>query len=158
MRPFKGGLQICQQKHWSQCLGGITWLLLCRTIEKGTVDWEARRRALLLMLAPSFGQHGAKAYLDRVVKYAVEGNAWHADHIMPVHKGGGLCGLENLRTLCVLCHMVRLCSDLRPTSWTVSVAIAVWQDCNCSKQLQRAGSCSNKHKRLSLILSNEWSC
>ncbi|KAK9844937.1 hypothetical protein WJX74_008894 [Apatococcus lobatus] len=76
-----------------------------RTIEKGTDDWEARRRALLLLLAPTFGQHGAKAYLDRLVKYAVEGNAWHADHIMPVHKGGGLCGLENLRTLCVLCHM-----------------------------------------------------
>lgn len=29
---------------------------------------------------------------------------WHADHILPVHLGGGECGLENLQTLCVPCH------------------------------------------------------
>jgi 5-methylcytosine-specific restriction endonuclease McrA len=30
--------------------------------------------------------------------------AWHMDHIVPVAEGGGLCGLDNLRTLCVVCH------------------------------------------------------
>ena len=29
---------------------------------------------------------------------------WQADHIIPVAEGGGLCGLENMRTLCVVCH------------------------------------------------------
>lgn len=29
---------------------------------------------------------------------------WHADHIKPVVEGGGECGLDNLRTLCVPCH------------------------------------------------------
>jgi 5-methylcytosine-specific restriction endonuclease McrA len=29
---------------------------------------------------------------------------WEADHIKPVVEGGGQCGLENLRTLCVPCH------------------------------------------------------
>ena len=29
---------------------------------------------------------------------------WEADHIVPVSEGGGLCGLENYRTLCVPCH------------------------------------------------------
>ena len=29
---------------------------------------------------------------------------WAADHIIPVHKGGGACGLANYRTLCVPCH------------------------------------------------------
>lgn len=29
---------------------------------------------------------------------------WDADHIKPVVEGGGLCGLENYRTLCVPCH------------------------------------------------------
>lgn len=29
---------------------------------------------------------------------------WDVDHIRPVWDGGGACGLENLRTLCVICH------------------------------------------------------
>lgn len=29
---------------------------------------------------------------------------WDADHIVPVVKGGGACGIENYRTLCVPCH------------------------------------------------------
>jgi 5-methylcytosine-specific restriction endonuclease McrA len=29
---------------------------------------------------------------------------WEADHIMPVVEGGGGCGLDNIRTLCVPCH------------------------------------------------------
>jgi len=29
---------------------------------------------------------------------------WDADHIQPVVEGGGGCGLDNYRTLCVPCH------------------------------------------------------
>lgn len=29
---------------------------------------------------------------------------WEADHILPVVEGGGGCGLDNLRTLCIPCH------------------------------------------------------
>lgn len=29
---------------------------------------------------------------------------WEADHIVPVVEGGGGCGLDNLRTLCIPCH------------------------------------------------------
>lgn len=29
---------------------------------------------------------------------------WQADHTVPVVEGGGLCGLEGLRSLCVPCH------------------------------------------------------
>jgi 5-methylcytosine-specific restriction endonuclease McrA len=29
---------------------------------------------------------------------------WQADHILPVAEGGGVCGLENYRTLCLRCH------------------------------------------------------
>ena len=29
---------------------------------------------------------------------------WDADHIIPVERGGGSCGLENIRTLCLSCH------------------------------------------------------
>jgi hypothetical protein len=29
---------------------------------------------------------------------------WDADHIVPVIEGGGGCGIDNYRTLCVSCH------------------------------------------------------
>ncbi len=29
---------------------------------------------------------------------------WEADHIVPVSEGGGCCGLDNYRTLCLACH------------------------------------------------------
>jgi len=29
---------------------------------------------------------------------------WQADHIVPVSEGGGVCGLDNYRTLCLKCH------------------------------------------------------
>jgi hypothetical protein len=29
---------------------------------------------------------------------------WQMDHILPVVEGGGECGLDNLRTLCYICH------------------------------------------------------
>ena len=66
--------------------------------------------------------------LEKLVQEPKEGNAWHADHIIPVYRGGGTvhahfcvflahhcmsqfiwflageCTLENVRTLCVACH------------------------------------------------------
>ena len=51
-----------------------------------------------------FTERGYKAAQERLLKAALEGNAWQADHIIPVYRGGGLCGLENLRTLCTPCH------------------------------------------------------
>jgi 5-methylcytosine-specific restriction endonuclease McrA len=29
---------------------------------------------------------------------------WDVDHLLPVVEGGGSCGLDNLRTLCLRCH------------------------------------------------------
>ncbi len=29
---------------------------------------------------------------------------WDADHIVPVIEGGGECGIDNMRTLCIPCH------------------------------------------------------
>jgi len=34
------------------------------------------------------------------------GGLWDADHIIPVKDGGGLCGLDNIRTLCIKCNKV----------------------------------------------------
>ncbi len=32
---------------------------------------------------------------------------WEADHIIPIEKGGGACGLENFQTLCEYCHKTK---------------------------------------------------
>lgn len=32
---------------------------------------------------------------------------WDADHIIPVHQGGGACDLDNFQTLCVDCHKAK---------------------------------------------------
>ena len=32
------------------------------------------------------------------------GGLWDADHILSVKDGGGQCGLDNFRTLCIKCH------------------------------------------------------
>ncbi|XP_054821419.1 uncharacterized protein LOC129320183 isoform X2 [Prosopis cineraria] len=62
----------------------------------------ARRREYIEKVAPNVA--GRKNMLEKLVKDPTEGNAWHADHIVPVYQGGGECRLENMRTLCVACH------------------------------------------------------
>ncbi len=42
--------------------------------------------------------------LARLIGVTRTGTAWEMDHIVPVIEGGGGCGLENLRTLCIPCH------------------------------------------------------
>lgn len=43
---------------------------------------------------------------------------WDADHIHPVAEGGGLCGLENYQTLCVICHRRKTSRQLRKVHTT----------------------------------------
>lgn len=76
-----------------------------QAVPRGSKGWRARREELLRERAPGFfldPKH--RSYVDRLVDRADEGNAWNGDHIVPVYKGGGECGVENLRTLCVVCH------------------------------------------------------
>nr|XP_007157652.1 hypothetical protein PHAVU_002G087300g [Phaseolus vulgaris]ESW29646.1 hypothetical protein PHAVU_002G087300g [Phaseolus vulgaris] len=61
-----------------------------------------RRREFIEKIAPNVAKR--KNMLEKLVNEPTEGNAWHADHIVPVYEGGGECKLENLRTLCVACH------------------------------------------------------
>ncbi|KAI3953780.1 hypothetical protein MKW98_017604 [Papaver atlanticum] len=62
----------------------------------------ARRREHVEKVAPNVAR--SKKLLDKLINYPREGNAWHADHIIPVYRGGGECNLDNMRTLCVACH------------------------------------------------------
>ncbi|KAJ4908684.1 DNA annealing helicase and endonuclease ZRANB3 [Raphanus sativus] len=61
-----------------------------------------KRREYINKVAPVL--FSRKNLLETLVNDPAEGNAWHADHIIPVYRGGGECRLENMRTLCVACH------------------------------------------------------
>ncbi|KAK7301498.1 hypothetical protein RJT34_12363 [Clitoria ternatea] len=61
-----------------------------------------RRHEYIEKVAPNVAKR--KNMLEKLVNDPTEGNAWHADHIVPVYQGGGECKLENMRTLCVACH------------------------------------------------------
>ncbi|XP_071824908.1 DNA annealing helicase and endonuclease ZRANB3-like isoform X2 [Apostichopus japonicus] len=72
------------------------------TIYKNIRDLPKSKRKDILS-ETAYSDLSAKL-LNEMIKSPVEGQFWHADHIIPVYKGGGLCSLENFRTLCVLCH------------------------------------------------------
>ncbi|KAM6945678.1 DNA annealing helicase and endonuclease ZRANB3 [Aplochiton taeniatus] len=45
--------------------------------------------------------------LNEMIRNPVEGHFWQVDHIRPVYSGGGQCSLDNLQTLCTVCHKTR---------------------------------------------------
>lgn len=46
---------------------------------------------------------------------------WDIDHILPVEKGGGQCGMENLQLLCVNCHLKKTIEERRKHETTDTV-------------------------------------
>ena len=49
-------------------------------------------------------EHSAYQALRNFLGLRNRHRCWDADHIKPVCRGGGECGLSNYRTLCVWCH------------------------------------------------------
>lgn len=41
---------------------------------------------------------------NRQGPWKTHGRLWEADHVIPVIEGGGCCGLDGYRTLCLPCH------------------------------------------------------
>eukprot|EP00798_Chlamydomonas_sp_ICE-L_P014800 gene14800-20855_t len=89
----------------------VTCQLDCRAlvaqlqcIRYGSKDWSAKRMSVIRKMYPRLAEKQYKSYCERLLQTPTEGMAWNADHIIPVYKGGGLCELDNLRTLCVACH------------------------------------------------------
>jgi hypothetical protein len=52
----------------------------------------------------------------RVFARKLGGGCWDCDHIVSVAQGGGLCGLDNLRSLCIPCHRERTAQDRKVLS------------------------------------------
>ncbi|CAI9284011.1 unnamed protein product [Lactuca saligna] len=75
----------------------------CRKLVKNIKPLSLeKRREFIMREAPKLAAR--KNALEKLISDPTEGNAWHADHIVPVYQGGGECRLENMRTLCIACH------------------------------------------------------
>lgn len=68
---------------------------------------EARRAKIICLRQPEFARPEHAALLRRLARNPTAGNVWHADHCTPVRAGGGMAGLSNLQTLCVVCHAAK---------------------------------------------------
>lgn len=75
------------------------------------LDTEAWKRAYRSVSDPNVTYDEARrrwrdlcALMRKAGRIGASGHAWEADHIVPVVEGGGQCGLENMRTLCIRCH------------------------------------------------------
>ncbi|XP_056304233.1 DNA annealing helicase and endonuclease ZRANB3 [Danio aesculapii] len=54
--------------------------------------------------------------LNEMIQSPAEGQFWQVDHIKPVYRGGGQCSLENLQTLCTVCHRMRTAQQVKDRS------------------------------------------
>ncbi|KAM4559859.1 DNA annealing helicase and endonuclease ZRANB3 [Odontesthes bonariensis] len=54
--------------------------------------------------------------LNKMIRAPVEGDFWQVDHIRPVYSGGGQCSLDNLQTLCTVCHKARTARQAKERS------------------------------------------
>jgi 5-methylcytosine-specific restriction protein A len=71
---------------------------------------ESRELDALMVHDREIGRIDREARARHAEKFALfsgsAGEFWNMDHASPVAEGGGQCGLENLRTLCVPCHRI----------------------------------------------------
>jgi 5-methylcytosine-specific restriction endonuclease McrA len=63
-------------------------------------------------LKRSRGVHRLKLLARWGLKKLNRKSLWDADHIVAVAEGGGECDLDNMRTLCLICHR-RVTAELR---------------------------------------------
>ncbi|KAI7790915.1 putative DNA annealing helicase and endonuclease ZRANB3 [Triplophysa rosa] len=68
---------------------------------------SSSRLVPLKLLIPLKHLESLTTVLNEMIQNPAEGQFWQVDHINPVYKGGGQCTMENLQTLCTVCHRMR---------------------------------------------------
>ncbi|XP_040296677.1 DNA annealing helicase and endonuclease ZRANB3 isoform X2 [Bufo bufo] len=62
--------------------------------------------------------------LNELIRNPTEGQFWQVDHIRPVYGGGGQCALDNLQTLCTVCHRERTARQAKERSRSKKLSVA----------------------------------
>ncbi|NXO01336.1 ZRAB3 endonuclease, partial [Rhinopomastus cyanomelas] len=71
--------------------------------------------------------------LNEIITKPTEGQFWQVDHIKPVYSGGGQCSLENLQTLCTLCHRERTAKQAKERSQLKRRSLATKYGCDITQ-------------------------
>lgn len=77
------------------------------TLQLRRLDADSRGTEVYRYFTPDFpvvDRAGALSALGFRGSELWSEGVWHADHVVPVEHGGGLCGLEGMQTLCAPCH------------------------------------------------------
>ncbi|NXY44065.1 ZRAB3 endonuclease, partial [Ceuthmochares aereus] len=85
------------------------------------------------LLESSWMSHLPLGQLNEMITNPTEGQFWQVDHIQPVYDGGGQCSLENLQTLCTLCHRERTAKQAKERSQLKRRLVATKYGCDITK-------------------------
>ncbi|NWI10445.1 ZRAB3 endonuclease, partial [Crypturellus soui] len=85
------------------------------------------------LLESSWMSHLPLGQLNEIITNPSEGQFWQVDHIKPVYSGGGQCSLENLQTLCTVCHKERTAKQAKERSQLKRRSLATKYGCDITK-------------------------
>ncbi|XP_037706041.1 DNA annealing helicase and endonuclease ZRANB3 isoform X2 [Choloepus didactylus] len=81
--------------------------------------------------------------LNEIIRNPGEGHFWQVDHIKPVYSGGGQCSLDNLQTLCTVCHRERTAKQAKERSQVRRQSLASKHGSDITRFLVKLSSVKN---------------
>lgn len=103
LREIANWLNRLANKRWHYTKDATgRWPRMAEEFDTIPASGDARAEAALESLSRAF--FGRYERTRWSVPDLVTDHLWEADHIVPVVEGGGECGLDGLRTLCLPCH------------------------------------------------------
>lgn len=89
---------------------GINTMFLKEELKR--ISLECNRFKLILSKSQRYSRSSTFNLFKKSIGFGKRTSYWDADHIIPVHLGGGECGLENIQTLCIGCHKTKTKMEL----------------------------------------------